>query len=107
MLKSATDFAHPPTNTPPPAGPGDWFNDRTKMGIYMFRMGATTDFLLRGLTKSKSEEGDIEYAFPLAGHVTEAEVEESGISKCFIRQRLLCSTVAFATQNWISSIHDR
>jgi hypothetical protein len=51
----------------------------------MFRMEATADFLLRGLTKTKIEGGAYEYSFPQVGHVTEEEVDE--ISKCDERRR--------------------
>lgn len=48
-LEAATTYENPPTNTPKPTIRAEWFNDRMKIGLYMFRSEAVVDLLLLGL----------------------------------------------------------
>lgn len=73
-LRSVINFEQPPSNIPIPTSPEGWLNDRTKLGIHMFRAEATVDFLLRGLTECDSlSEG---WTFPRTGQASKAEIDE-------------------------------
>lgn len=50
-LKAVLNFNSPPTNTPRPSNPKEWFTERTKLGFYVMRAELTPALMIKGLTK--------------------------------------------------------